>query len=305
MSRPDVSFQPLEQRNLFSTINWVNEGTTDNFGVYGANTVTARTIVHRAIDFWQRVIVNFNHTGGAGNSLDLTVTATGGGIASGGATAYDTGGRPTAGGIAVGTGATTHYFDPNSDDGECTAFVTPFAAFAPSVSAYDFYTTMLHEIGHVVGMATGGSYRINMFTTDTGIDDPNSTNPGNLLAVNVGGGPVEATFTNSDFGHLWEGPDTPATLAAGLPSHPNDLMNPGRALPPNERFLISDFDANLLTQVYGYSVQVPSQIDTMYAIPSGMNNRPSTPDNAKSGVNARMTTAVPNTMADRISRLAS
>jgi hypothetical protein len=256
----------LEDRRLFSTINWINEGTTDNFGVYGAAAATARQIVHRAIDLWQRVIVNFNHTGGPGNSLNLTVTASGGGIASGGATAYDSGGRPTAGSIAVGTNPATHYFDLNSDDGECTDFVTPFAAFAPSVTAYDFYTTMLHEIGHVVGMATGGSLRINMFTTDTGIDDPNSTAPGNLLAVNVGGGPIEATFTESDHGHLWEGPDTPATLAAGLPSHPSDLMNPGRALPANERFLITDFDANLLSQVYGYSMQTPSQIDTMYAI---------------------------------------
>jgi hypothetical protein len=264
--RTVASFEPLEERRLFSTINWVNEATTDNFGVYGAAAATARQIVHRAIDFWQRVIVNFNHTGGAGNALNLTVTASGGGIANGGATAYDNGGRPTAGSIAVGTGATTHYFDPNSDDGECTDFVTPFAAFAPSVSAYDFYTTMLHEIGHVVGMSTGGSLRINMFTTDTGIDDPNSASPGNLLAVNVGGGPIEATFTESDHGHLWEGPDTPATIAAGLPSHPNDLMNPGRVLFANERFLITDFDANLLSQVYGYSVQLPSQIDTMYAI---------------------------------------
>src|SRR3954466_15494492 len=261
-----VSFEPLEERRMFSTINWVNEGTTDNFGVYGAAAATARTIVHRAIDFWQKVIVNFNHTGGAGNSLNLSVTASGGGIASGGASAFDSGGRPPAGGLARGAGAATHYFDPNNDDGECTDFVTPFAAWAPSVGAYDFYTTMLHEIGHVVGMDTASPLRMALFTTDTGIDDPTSTAPGNLLAVNVGGGPIEATFTNSDHGHLWEGPDTATTLAAGLPSHPNDLMNSGRALPANERFLITDFDAGLLSQVYGYSVQMPSQIDTMYAI---------------------------------------
>ena len=257
--------ESLESRRLLSTINWVNENTTDNFGVFGVNASLARSIVHRAIDFWQRAITNFNHVGG-GNTFALTVTASGGGIASGGPSATDSAGRPTAGGIAVGTGATTHYFDPTPDDGEFTDFVTPFAAFAPAVTRVDFYTTMLHEIGHTVGFDIGGTLAINPFITDTGIDDPNSSDPGNLLAINVGGGAIEATFTNSDAGHLWEGPATPATIAAGLPTHPNDLMDSGRVLFDNERFLVTDFDVQLLSQVYGYSVQAPSTFDTMYAI---------------------------------------
>ena len=43
----------------------------------------------------------------------------------------------------------------------------------------------------------------------------------------------------------------------------------------------------------------------MYATPSGTNSRPSTPDSANSGRNASTTTAVPNTTAERTSRLAS
>ena len=54
---------------------------------------------------------------------------------------------------------------------------------------------MLHEIGHTVeDTDIGGTLAINPYITDTGIDDPNSSDPGNLLAINVGGGPIEATL---------------------------------------------------------------------------------------------------------------
>ena len=43
----------------------------------------------------------------------------------------------------------------------------------------------------------------------------------------------------------------------------------------------------------------------MYATPSGVNRRPSTPESANNGRNTRITTAVPKTMALRISQLAS
>ena len=48
-----------------------------------------------------------------------------------------------------------------------------------------------------------------------------------------------------------------------------------------------------------------ARIDTMYAMPSGANNRPSTPERANSGRKTMTTTAVPKTIALRISRLAS
>jgi hypothetical protein len=258
--------EPLERRWLLSTFSWTNEGS-DNFGVYGGNAGLARSIVHRAMQFWEKVIVNFNHAVPFTNLFNLTVNASGGGIASGGSTAWDSDGVPRSGSISVGTGATTHFFDSTADDAEFTAgLVTRFRAHSDSFSSYDFYTTMLHEIGHCVGVDYGTPLAITPFVTDTGIDDPNDPAPGNLLAFNIGGGPIEATFTDADRGHLWEGPPTPATIAAGLPTHPNDLMNSGRALPPNDRFLISDTDATLLQQAYGYSIKLPSQIDTFYAV---------------------------------------
>ena len=48
-----------------------------------------------------------------------------------------------------------------------------------------------------------------------------------------------------------------------------------------------------------------TRIETIYATPRGANSRPSMPDRAKSGMNTRITIAVPKTIAPRISMLAS
>src|SRR5688572_21627619 len=76
-----AALERLETRRLLSTINWVNKGTgagagdTDDFNaVYGVNATLARSIVQRAIDDWERVIVNFNGSGGR-NSFTLTLSA--------------------------------------------------------------------------------------------------------------------------------------------------------------------------------------------------------------------------------------
>src|SRR5688572_26023633 len=74
--------EPLEQRVLMSTINWTDKGSgpgvldTDNFNaIYGANANLARNIVQRAIDDWERAIVDFNYAGG-GNTFTLSLSAT-------------------------------------------------------------------------------------------------------------------------------------------------------------------------------------------------------------------------------------
>src|SRR5262249_43538479 len=56
----------LEARRLLSNIVWTNRGgtgsDTDNFAAtYGTNATAARAIVDRAIDDWQKVIVDFNY----------------------------------------------------------------------------------------------------------------------------------------------------------------------------------------------------------------------------------------------------
>ncbi|MGE3638446.1 MAG: beta strand repeat-containing protein, partial [Pirellulales bacterium] len=139
-------------------------------------------------------------------------------------------------------------------------------AITPAISGTDFYATIVHEIGHAVGISEQHpTLSIASFLTDSGVDDPSDSNPsgGNLVAFNVGGGPIEATFTRSDRGHLWEGPATAATNAAGLPVHVDELMNPGRAINSNERNLISNLTATILQQAYGYSIVLPSTLNNM------------------------------------------
>ncbi|MEX0938641.1 MAG: hypothetical protein WDZ59_12340 [Pirellulales bacterium] len=251
---------------MLTTIVWSNRGSasfdSDGFGsLFGTDAALARSIVDRAIDDWEAVIDDFNFDGRA-NSYDLVVqTGELDAVAIGGPSSVDGDGKPFAGGVTIDTD-TTHYLDPTvDDDSEFTNFVWRFAAFG-SVTGVDLYTTLVHEIGHAVGVLTGGSLAINDFVSNSGVDDPNSDDSGNLLLMNVPGG-TQATFTASDPGHLWEGPPTPETGA--LPAHPNDLMNPGRALPGNQRFLITDLDAGILRDAYGYSVTMPSQVNTFYA----------------------------------------
>src|SRR5262249_22197142 len=89
-------------------------------------------------------------------------------------------------------------------------------------------------------------------------------NPGNLVSYTNSSGAIIATFTNSDPGHFWEGPSTPATGL--LPTDPNDLLDSGRVIAGNQRLLISDLDATVLQDAYGYTVTIPSRTHTFLIV---------------------------------------
>ncbi len=272
-----LSVELLEDRRVLSTINWVNRGTTDNFGVYGGNANLARDIVDRAIVDWQRVIDNFNYAEG-GNTFSVTVTAADQGGGGRGVTNNilrnnATQKKPVAANIQMDDngGGSGWYFDPvpwanavSPDDGEFTMLLTPFTADNGNVGN-DFYRTIVHELGHAMGLGddTNGYLRIADFLEDAGFDDPNG---GRLKTINLGGGAIEYTLTTAGGGHLWEGGTTPYTG----PAHPNDLMNDGRTvgLGLTRRQLITDTDAFLLADVYGYSINLPSTINTMLVNPN-------------------------------------
>ena len=130
------SFEALEARRLFSTINWVNRLTSDGFSIYGANENTARAIADRAIHDWERVINNFNYSNG-GNTYSLTLSAaaiSGRGVTS---NIQNLNGKPISATIQIDDNAQGGgwYLDPvigNSlvpDDGEyTTSFLTEFCA---------------------------------------------------------------------------------------------------------------------------------------------------------------------------------
>jgi acrosin len=255
---------------LLSTINWTNRVVSDNFGIYGANTAVARTIVDRAIADWERIIVDFNYSGG-GNTYNLTLSA--GPISGRGVTGSITRNnavekKPTSAVITIDDDAQGGgwYFDPVigtstvPDDGEFTTLLSPFAA-QNAVTDNDFYRTVVHEIGHAMGILdSSGFLKIGDFLSN-GPADPNNASE-TLRLLNFNGGAVDYTLTTDGGGHMFEG----GGAYAG-PIHPNDLMNDGRtvALNVNRRQLISDDDAFLLRDVYGYTIATPHLVNTFYA----------------------------------------
>jgi len=83
-------------------------------------------------------------------------------------------------------------------------------------------------------------------------------------------GGATITFTENGGGHFYEGPADPNYSTAAI--HPNDLMNPGRTVPvgtdPIEttRQFITDLNIQLLADAYGYTVVLPSTLNTAHAI---------------------------------------
>jgi hypothetical protein len=278
--------EPLERRLLLSTINWTNKGSpgsdTDSFAItYGPNATVARNIVQRAIDDWEQVIVDFNYAGGS-NTFNVTISA--GAINGRGVTntiVADAQGKIRSANIVLDDDAGNGwYFDPVigsstvPDDGEFVNLASPFQASFTGVGAAndddDMYRTAAHELGHAMGIfvnsgggIAAGVPAIFAFLTDTNIDDPLDNATATLVNFNVGGGAAEATLTENGGGHFWEG----APQGGGTLSHPNDLLNAGRTVggPPTTRQLISDIDATVLQLAYGYTVQLPSSINTFYA----------------------------------------
>ncbi|MBC8108517.1 MAG: hypothetical protein H7Z14_18170 [Anaerolineae bacterium] len=254
---------------MLSTINWTNRVVGDNFAIYGANTAVARTIVDRAIADWERIIVDFNYSGG-GNTYNLTLSA--GAISGRGVTGSITRNdavqkKPNSAAITIDDNAQGGgwYFDPVigtstvPDDSEFTTLLNPFTA-ENAVTDNDFYRTVVHEIGHAMGILdSSGFLKIGDFLTNGGADPNNGAET--LRLLNFNGGAVDYTLTTDGGGHMFEG----GGAYAG-PIHPDDLMNDGRTvgLNINRRQLISDDNAFLLRDVYGYTILTPSFVNTFY-----------------------------------------
>jgi Ca2+-binding RTX toxin-like protein len=284
------SLESLEGRDVPSTIVWLNQGsaTNDSDGfnaAYGSNAATARAIVNEAIADWQRVIVNFNYAnvGTSGNApfantyfvefgaLDLAqVSGIGPGVR--GATFFgtddfggtddgiDAAGKPYRAIVLLDNDAgsaplnpANWYFDPvPQDNAEFSRLNGRFDAFIPGPLPVlaDLYRTVTHELGHAFGIA------LDQGTANLALDNNLVTlgadplGPTGTTLRRFDGASGSVTLTTDGGGHVYEG------------THPFDLLNPGRAVPNTagslRRQLISDLDANLLKDAYGYTVNLPS-----------------------------------------------
>ena len=291
-NRTQLDLETLEQRDVPSTIAWSNRGTarndSDNFqAVYGANAPVARRIVREALADWGNTIQNFNYQNVAlANTFTLTISAVANLTDSNGnplrgqtsGILVDEAGVPYAatiqldGDINLGTGTTGWWYDPTPTDNAGFPLLTNrFEANAPG-AAIDMYRTVLHEAGHAMGLATNDQLRLNTggFLSPVGTDQIDvirgAAAPASLFLF--AGANVSATLTRAAVGgtHIYEGPADP--LFPNVTIFPNDLLSPGRNVPTaaTNRRLISDLDAQILQDAYGYTITLPSQRETFLVV---------------------------------------
>lgn len=268
-------------------ITWLNR-QTDGFdvfdAVYGTGSASlAREIVDRALDDWNSVILDFNFdddddlstgtsffplTIGASaftsNSNDPLSTARGySQVLNADATH-----RPTAGLVQLDDDAAGGQWIFETADSEFSDLVTPFAGVNPhnASTGNDFYRTVVHEIGHTLGFSGFESTRLSvndsaMFES-AGVDQRGSG--AQLYRLRVG--TTNAVFIDLGGLHLYEGPLDPA-FSSGQ-TYPFDLMNSGRIRRDTGdqplRQIISDVDARILSEVYGYVVDVPEPSESVF-----------------------------------------
>lgn len=304
VSRKIKCFEMLEERSMLAIV-WGNEFAPNDGNAfaqrYGANEVIARQIVNRAIDDWNAVILdqNFDNDNNPATNSDFMLNVSAADLNGGrGQTNITTvsGNLPgwtpevprsanillddDGGGFNDSVGGTGDgwFFDNTpTDDAEFTGIANPFqASFIDANTAgnfNDFYRTIVHEIGHALGLYLSTNPLLDTvrnFTTNVGVDQLDAS--AQLRQFNNPNGQfgVTATLTTNGGGHVYEGP-VDANFP-NVPIHPHDLMNPGRTVPPpgadpipTTRQWISDLNVMILADAYGYTVTLPSQLDTAHA----------------------------------------
>lgn len=336
----NLRLEHLEAR-LAMAVVWGNEFATDDADpefdqVFGEQEHAARAIVNRAIDDWNRAVVDLNYDRdndpetNASADLELTILARDleqeddpaprgtrsdavvtevvhGGD---GQTGWMRG-LPTAARIRIDDDAgRSNPFTRESlggwfvdstpwDDAEFTSIAGPFSSSFVDVLAIpedrltDLYYTVVHEIGHALGMSESHDELaiLDLMTplVDEGGDPISDLGiPGETQLQLFQGPQVSATFLGP---HLYEGSaiyvaegvavarEDPTTVyREGSPTpidfqtHPNQLMNHKRTTPAGgldpvketARLLISDLTVQILADAYGYQVALPSEIDNAH-----------------------------------------
>ena len=159
-------FESLEDRRHLS-ITWTNRGDdSDHFDeVFGAAADTARGVVDSAIAEWNRVVTGY-HGNDFDVDLDVHMDPDDDAISAvGGADERTDEGVPVSGHVSINTagpiGSTQWYLDPTPDDhsefqGDLDhAFARYPTPGGPADGMRDLRTLLVHEIGHVMGIASG------------------------------------------------------------------------------------------------------------------------------------------------------
>lgn len=279
-----------------------NDLFEETFG--GASVNIARGVVDAVMRSWERALTDFNQPGGGDQILvNIAMRTTGSGDfgADASVTTFNNG-YPTAGDVTIGRGNDTdgdnvgdgsgYFLDPTPMDwsefgGSLAggAFVPYAQAGSPAFGMRDLFTLVNAEITHVIGLFLSPALinnPLNGTVTDTNISDqsegggvgeyfvfdgPSVTH---LMTSNNGG-----AFGN-DFGAIVHtaGPDdgsanqpvafTSATRGSlqlvGADGPGNAVYESGR------RYLVNDVMALMFKDAYNYSVTLPQEFGTSYAL---------------------------------------
>jgi Ca2+-binding RTX toxin-like protein len=312
--RPQLRFEPLEDRSLLSTIIWTNrDDTFDDPGdpddvdnkfddvfcdpnFLCDDYSLARDVVDAAIAHWQRVINDFNYSDGT-NTYEIEIHMnpdapdTG---ASATPLTYDSNGSPRTGTIDIGSGGDGP--DPDTQGDGINLFLdsTPhdsveftgtylnafIAKSAPFIPAADLYSTVLHELGHVLGISFNSPLFLsklrNTGASASGVScgregDQAWLFDGATVDVLMHGTNVRETVAHplAPFGargqdNTWPGHESITFEGKNLFGS-WDVMNPCGA-GGGWRGLISNSTALMLKDTYGYDITMPETFGSFYSI---------------------------------------
>ena len=147
------------------------------------------------------------------------------------------------------------------------AFVGQAHAGSPADGLSDLFSTVLHEVGHVVGLSSNSDIRLNTtgMTTNTGVPHP----PGFLWVFE--GPSVTHLFTSNnaglqDFGALVHVPDPAQSVAWNGQTLQGamHLMNAGGG--PSTRSLIPNGLAIVFHDAFNYEIVMPETFGTFHAL---------------------------------------
>ncbi|MCA9903857.1 MAG: cadherin repeat domain-containing protein [Anaerolineae bacterium] len=266
-----------------SKIVWINRGQSDGFdAAYGSRAWAARQLVDISIADWEFVIQNFNYSDPShANEYQLSIFAEdlsqnpraqgAGGATDPGSIRVDADGKPFAATIKLDDDAAASiegpWFIPEKWNKDFSSRDSDYCGKLTGVTGLDFYSVILHELGHAFGFAFPFPTRLAINDHLTSVDP---SRPGTAVSAlhNFVGGPAEnptlATFTG---GHLWPGFNP--NLPPGLVAYPNpyDLMS-GVSQTRGLRKLISPLDARILRDAYDYTVWDPDDLPTLGTRPT-------------------------------------
>lgn len=231
-----VSIAALGSR-LQAEIDWTFDAGLDDLG----NEVTVSAVIQAACDHWNDLIDN-------GTTLSLGVYSD-----QGFGDPYDnwTANSPRAATGIIGSpngvpttvyivlnSAVTWYIDstPEDDYEFRNGFDGPFRAFNGSSNEFDLFRTVVHELGHALGIARFA-------------DQDQFLPPGHSLDI-------EDLFDNAQDDDFVLNGETITFAGSHLDAveHPDDLMNPGDGV-NDERELVTDLDLDILVAAYGYTLK--------------------------------------------------